>query len=157
MSFELYLIRHADAVDPSHYDEDSHRPLTARGRQMALDAGRALHQRGVVLDEVLVSPYVRAVETATLLLAGLGWHGQLEVSSELEPHGRPHRMDRQLIRPRSLLPHRRLALVGHEPSMGGLLSELVGRPGLALARGAVVKLAWGDPPTIAWTLDPHSV
>jgi phosphohistidine phosphatase SixA len=50
----------------------------------------------------------------------------------------------------------RVGLVGHQPSMGRLLSLLVGRDGLALSKGAVVRLAWerGAPARLVWVVTP---
>ena len=69
----LYIIRHADAGDSMNWSgDDALRPLTERGRHQARALGEALHKQGVALDAVVSSPYVRARETAELLVEGLG-------------------------------------------------------------------------------------
>ena len=56
----------------------------------------------------------------------------------------------------------RVALVGHEPSMGQLLSDLVGRPGMSLVKAGVVKLSFEGAPSrgaaqLVWTLSPRNL
>ena len=47
------------------------------------------------------------------------------------------------------------ALVGHEPSMGKLLSALLGKPGLSMSKGAAVKLEWdGKKAKLVFALKP---
>lgn len=135
---ELFLIRHAHAEDASLYGDDGERPLTAGGRQAAREVGAALARHGVGFDALVTSPLVRAVETAELIAVGVGYPGALTVDAALEPGGRP----RQLVE-RSLerFPEGRVALVGHQPSMGALASALLDRPGLSLSQGAVVRLS----------------
>jgi phosphohistidine phosphatase len=136
---ELLLIRHAKAADSGLYDEDEQRPLTAEGRHAAQEVGHSLARAGVSIDELLVSPLVRAVETAELVAVALGWKGGFEVSPMLAPEGRPHQIIDHLITPRG---SKRVALVGHEPSMGKLLSALLGKPGLSMSKGAAVRVDW---------------
>lgn len=149
---DLYLIRHAQAQDGHLYGEDAERPLTADGRRAAREVGRAIAEQGVGFDAVIVSPLVRAVETAELIAVEVGYEGALQVSSELEPEGRSGRVVEKLVEPATV---ERLALVGHEPSMGKLLSHLVGKHGLSLSKGAVVRLRWdGKAAHYVWAVKP---
>jgi phosphohistidine phosphatase len=134
---ELLLIRHAKAEDGSLYGDDSERPLTAEGRRGAGDVGNALARAGVALDRIVTSPMVRAVETAELVAVAIGYPGALGVSPLLLPDERPSHVIERLI---ATLGVERAALVGHEPSMGRLLSHLLERPGLAMSKGAAAKL-----------------
>ncbi|MEJ7715653.1 MAG: phosphoglycerate mutase family protein [Thermoleophilaceae bacterium] len=65
----IWLLRHAEAEDGS---PDSERPLTERGREQAIAAGRALANMDVPVDACVTSPKVRALETAALACAALG-------------------------------------------------------------------------------------
>ena len=69
---DVYFIRHGEAahnVAPRPWGEELvDAPLTEVGRQQA--AGLLPQAVGVVLDVVIVSPLVRAIETATVGLAG---------------------------------------------------------------------------------------
>jgi phosphohistidine phosphatase len=153
---DLYLIRHAEAKDKTHegvaYADDAERPLTEAGRQAARALGRALKERGERLGGVWTSPLVRAVETAELVCVELGFEGALDVSPLLEPGGRVRAIREQLIE-RSALAS--MALVGHEPSMGKLLSDLLGQDGLSLKKGAAVKLRYEESGVrLVYTLKP---
>jgi len=152
---ELLLIRHAKAIDGELYAEDGHRPLTADGRRHAQEVGAALAEEGISLDAMVTSPFVRAVETAELVACELGYEGALEVSATLEPGGRPQEIMDRVIMPRSV---KRLALVGHEPSMGNLLSALLQKPGLSMSKGAAVRLSWdGKRGKLVWVVKPKKL
>jgi phosphohistidine phosphatase len=151
---ELYLIRHARAIE--HAAHDWERPLMAEGRAEARAVGSALLKAGVALDTIAASPLVRAVETATLIAVETAYAGGLTIDHALTPDGTTSGM-LQLI---GQLPGKHVALVGHEPSMGQLLSDLIGRPGMSLAKGGVVRLAVDGKVErgackIVWTVSPR--
>jgi phosphohistidine phosphatase len=152
---DLFLIRHAKAADGVLYGDDAERPLTADGRRAATDVGEALARHAVGFDAIWSSPLVRAVETAELIAAALGYAGQLEISRALTPEARS--ADALALLERDA--RARVALVGHEPSMGNLLSALVGRHGLSLSKGAVVRLAWkpGAAARVVWVVKPKQL
>lgn len=151
---ELYLIRHARAIE--HAAHDWERSLMPEGRSDARSVGSALLKAGVSFDAIGVSPLVRAVETATLLAVETAYAGGLTVDHALTPDGLTQAM-LQLV---AQLPGERIALVGHEPSMGQLLSDLIGRPGMSLMKCGVVRLAIDGNPTLgaaklSWTMSPR--
>jgi phosphohistidine phosphatase len=153
---ELYLIRHARAVE--HAANDWERPLMPEGRQEARAVGAALKRAGVVFDAVACSPLVRAVETATLMAIEVGYEGGLTIDSSLTPDGATQAM----LRLCGQLAGERVALVGHEPSMGHLLSELVNRSGMSMVKAGVVKLSLPSGPTrgsakVVWTVTPRQL
>lgn len=151
---ELYLIRHARAAD--HAANDWERPLVAEGRKEARAVGAAISKEGVVFDTIAVSPLVRAVETATLISVETGYEGGLTVDHSLTPDGTTS----GILALCAQLPGERIALVGHEPSMGQLLSDLIGRPGMSLVKAGVVKLTVDGTPQaggckLVWTVTPR--
>ncbi len=151
---EIYLIRHARAVD--HASNDWERSLTADGWREARAVGAALKKAGVQLDAVVASPLVRAVQTATLIAMELGIEDGITIDRALVPEGNTNAMIAVASQARGA----RVALVGHEPSMGQLLSDLVGRPGMSLVKAGVVKLSVDDAPSrgaakLVWTLSPR--
>lgn len=152
---DLFLIRHAKAADAELYGDDGERPLTAAGRRAALDVGASMARHGVKLDVIVSSPLVRAVETAELVAVSVGFEAELEIAPELLPEGRPAALVERVLRPRAK--RGRVALVGHLPSIGNLLSALLDRPGLALSKGAVVRLGWADgrPAKLVWVVTPR--
>lgn len=140
---DILLVRHAIAVDRSQALEDADRPLTPRGGKRFRKSVRGLAQLDLRLDHVLHSPWLRAAQTAELM--------QPLVRGELEPT--PHLADAPgpalLERIASFPAAARIALVGHEPWLGTLLSllltgSMVHADNLAFKKGGV---AWvqGEP------------
>jgi phosphohistidine phosphatase len=155
---ELYLVRHAQAID-GHDMADEDRPLTAHGRSQALDVGGALKKAGVRLGHIVSSPLVRAVETAELIAVATGFDGGLGISPAMRPDGSWKHLARELLEPAlaSGGEARPLALVGHEPSIGHFLSKLLQQKGLSMSKGAVVRLqlrSLDEAATLVWALSP---
>ena len=156
---ELFLIRHARAVDyVGNHGNDWERPLLAEGRKEARAVGAALAKEGVHWDALAVSPLVRAVETATLMTVDLGYEGGLAIDHAFAPDGTTQSMLAVCER----LACTSLALVGHEPSMGQLLSDLLGRPGMMMVKAGVVRLAFDGPPEpgrarLVWSMSPRQL
>ena len=123
-SIELFLIRHAKAAEASLYEADEERPLTADGRVQAQEVGKALAKQGVAFDVIIASPLVRAVQTAELVLASIGWGGALEASARLAP-GASTRQTAAWLAERAAGASGALVAVGHEPSISAL-AELLG-------------------------------
>jgi phosphohistidine phosphatase len=123
------LIRHAEAGDDAPRDED--RALTARGREDARRLGRALARRGVEFSLMVTSPLVRAVQTAEIVAAEIGYRDRIAVTDLLVPEGTTSRVVGFLRstgreRERGGIPS--IALVAHEPILSALAAVLTGKP-----------------------------
>src|SRR5260370_25160003 len=124
---QLYLVRHATAVEGGGSTPDALRPLTTKARKRFHKIARALTRRGAKLDTILTSPLVRAVQTAEIL-AGEVRHGELAVLAELAPG---HTAE-ALLRAVAARSGERgaLAPVGHRPQLsaaGAALAHLAAR------------------------------
>jgi phosphohistidine phosphatase len=132
---ELYLVRHADAGDPGAWTgDDALRPLSPKGRRQARRLANLLCDLRWRPDVLLTSPKLRARQTAEpigkeirrrfaederlgagLLLAGvaeiLGEHPGVE----------------------------RIMLVGHDPDLTAIASELTGAA-IEVRKGALVRI-----------------
>jgi phosphohistidine phosphatase len=138
---ELYLVRHAEALDVGEAGiaSDAERPLSAQGEADARLQGRALRALEVEPTVVLSSPLLRARQTAALLGGDRGaWRvtlwAPLAVGGALEE---------VVARVASAKAHDVLVLVGHEPQLGALLQTLLcgaGHPPIPLAKAMVVAL-----------------
>jgi phosphohistidine phosphatase len=151
---ELFLIRHAHAVDGEGLRDDD-RPLSREGRKQALDVGGALARQKVRFARMVTSPLVRAVETAELIAVATGYDGGLDVCDAMRPDGSWKHLLREVLEGHDGAGA--LALVGHEPTVGHYLSKLLHQKGLSMSKGAVVRLDWHDaerPATVVWTLSP---
>ena len=145
----VYIIRHGHAV-PSHGSvPDAARWLHAEGRRLLGAAGTALREAGVQFDAVVSSPLVRAVQTAELLAAAVGYGNAVEALLELAPDGSPGRVA-------DALPTRGLsvAAVGHEPSISTLAGHLAGRRLGAFRPGQVVCIEDG---VARWSFDADAL
>lgn len=114
---KLWLLRHGEA-EPSARS-DAERNLTAHGRQQVREA--AMHLQGRALQAVLVSPYVRAQQTADLACEVLGFTGARQTVAWLTPDSDL----RQALRKLDGYPLDELLLVTHQPFVGALAGLLM--------------------------------
>jgi phosphohistidine phosphatase len=128
---ELILWRHCDAAPGA---PDDARPLTPRGRDEAARIARWLGPRLPADCRIVVSPALRAQQTASALARPFDTDAKLapgaSVSDVLRAAGWPDAQATTL-------------LVGHEPTLGGVAGYLLHGIGAerALDKGAVVWLA----------------
>lgn len=114
---ELHLIRHAHAEDTV---PDEARRLSPRGRRQARALARRLRATGEFAPaEVWHSTLRRARETAELL-APAAPGAPLREQTGLAPEDDPAAVARRLARTREPV-----AIVGHEPLLSALASQLV--------------------------------
>jgi phosphohistidine phosphatase len=115
----LYLIRHAQAQEPHQALLDADRKLTVKGLEQAKSLKKSLELLEVGFDCLISSPWRRARQTASALA---GVSDKLEVSELLAAS--PNQALLRLIAEKS--EHlTSLALVGHQPWMGLLTSQLL--------------------------------
>jgi phosphohistidine phosphatase len=114
---KLWLLRHGEA-EPSART-DAQRNLTMHGRQQVREA--AAHMQGRALQVVLVSPYVRAQQTADLACEVLGFTGTRQTVAWLTPDSDL----RQALRELDSYAFDELLLVTHQPFVGALAGLLV--------------------------------
>jgi len=118
----VYLVRHGVAAPPGA-GVDEHRPLTEEGRAAFRASAAIWAAQAPAPTRWIVSPLVRAVQTAEIALGAFGAPGPVEVSDVLVPEGRISAAA-QLVDDHF---GETLALVGHQPLMGGLAAFLLGR------------------------------
>jgi phosphohistidine phosphatase len=136
---ELYLVRHAIAAERGEdWPDDDKRPLTARGVARFKDSVEGLLRLDVAVDEIFTSPLVRAKQTADILAATLPGKPSVKVLDALAPGHAPSTVMAQLARTAK---RRRIALVGHEPSLGELAAHLIGAGrALPFKKGGVCRI-----------------
>ena len=111
----IWILRHGEA-EP-HARRDAERELTAHGREQVLHSATLLI--GQPLDSILVSPYVRAQQTAELVRKALGFTSGLITVPWLTPESEPKFAVSKLPDSGNVL------LVSHQPFVGELISLLV--------------------------------
>ena len=155
----LYLIRHAIAVEEDPSGEDSQRPLTEKGVKKMRQIAKGLRTLGVEFDLILTSPYTRARQTADILGDVFRLKKEILISANLSPMGDP---DLLLAEINEKYKADSLALVGHEPYLSAFVSLLVtgGAPvEMTFKKGGVCRLAADDlhhtrRATLEWLLTP---
>ena len=128
----IYLLRHGDAEKRN--GDDAARRLSAKGREQARAAGRALAALGADIEACLTSPKTRAAETTRLACEPLGL--EPELAPELAGGG---------FDALSLAAGRGdVLLVGHEPDFSNEIARLTGgkvklrKGGLAVVDGGTL-------------------
>jgi phosphohistidine phosphatase len=161
----LYLLRHGIAVerDAPGYAKDADRPLTPEGERKLEQIAKAMQALDLAFDLILSSPYVRARQTAEIIARALGVRKKLEFANSLACGGDTKELVDYLKRlqpsPENVL------LVGHEPYLSGLVSQLVaGDEGcwVVLKKGGLCKLSTeslkhGRCASLAWLLTPKQM
>lgn len=122
-SHELVIVRHAKSDWSDERLRDIDRPLAARGRRQAPEAGRWIASH-VALDLAVVSPAVRARQTWELVAAQLHEPPPVLIDDRIY-----HGWGDELLDVVRTLPENasRVALVGHNPGLEELIASLTGR------------------------------
>ncbi len=137
---EVFLIRHAAAVDETLDLRDPLRHLTPEGRAQAKSLGDRLRWHDCHPTHIWTSPLVRAVQTAELVAAGLQVPVNVDVLPELAP-GAPVRAVQKALEQLPRDAH--VILVGHEPSISGIGELLLGGGLTALGKAEAVRISDG--------------
>jgi phosphohistidine phosphatase len=151
--FQLFLIRHAHAVDAAR---NLLRPLSLKGRRQAAELARFLKRNGVLkIDELWHSPLARSVETAGILGRDLALNVPGIEMPGLEPFDPPGPVAKRIT-----ALGRDLAIVGHEPQLSALAGLLLGRKmspaPVEMKKGACLALEYtGEGWRIRWMVVPR--
>ena len=161
----LYILRHGIATEPNTQGlaKDADRPLTPEGKRKLWQIAEAMAALELGFDLVLSSPYVRARQTAEIIVEALKARKRLEFSDSLTPGGSTKKLVDLLnhLQP----PPESVLLVGHEPYLSGLISLLVsGDASLAVVmkKGGLCKLSTdslthGRCAALEWLLTPKQM
>jgi phosphohistidine phosphatase len=153
----LYFLRHGKAGEYRADDpNDDARELTDAGAA-ELRAAAALWRRlNLRPDLVISSPLPRALQTAGLLIEGVGLAREPLVDDRLRPGAEWADMARAMATDRDA---RRVMFVGHEPDLSTAVQVLTGAHAVRLRSGGVACVEFPGIPEpgageLAWLLDP---
>jgi phosphohistidine phosphatase len=156
--YELYLIRHGLAEDRGEaWPDDAKRPLTEAGMSRLRKAARGLARLDIGFDVMLASPLVRARQTAEIIAAAFDPRPHIVNADSLAPGSQYAAVVADLEKQTRKT---RIALVGHEPSLGEIAGRLVGtRHPIEFKKGAVCRIDVGTlppsgPGSLRWFLTP---
>ena len=121
---ELFILRHGDAAREAPTDQE--RPLTPRGREelRSMLADRRDHLAGV--SHMLVSPYVRTLETAKIAADYLPASVVVQTTELLVPEADPTKLTDCLQQLKQEVQLKSVLLVSHQPLVGVFLDRLCG-------------------------------
>jgi len=137
---EVFLIRHAAAVDETLELRDPYRHLTPAGREQAKNLGDRLRWHDCSPSHIWTSPLVRAVQTAELVAAGL----QIATAVDVLPQLAPGESARAVKKALDALPaDAHVVLVGHEPNLSGIGAVLLGSELALLQKAEAVRIIDG--------------
>ncbi|MGA0853565.1 MAG: SixA phosphatase family protein [Luteolibacter sp.] len=138
----LLVMRHGKAED-SNPQGDAARRLIDIGREQARRAARMLVHAQQVPDIVLTSPYERALRTAEEFCSTAGL-AQPIIQDWLACGMHPQTALRELS---SFSEFRRVAIVGHEPDLSCLISNLIEAPygSVVMKKGAFAAIECSPP------------
>lgn len=163
---ELFVIRHAIAEPLGKTNEfsDEKRALTSEGRNRMREVVKGLVKFGVEFDLILTSPLTRAMETAEIVANASGLtKKEIKVSGNLMPGAS---VDKLFAEIKGLVGIEAIALIGHQPDLGGLISRVIQRKSaelsIQLKKGSVCCLNVTETvPTLrgdmVWLLTPRQL
>jgi phosphohistidine phosphatase len=114
---DLIIWRHAEAAECSNPLQDHQRKLTARGEKQAARMARWLDRQLPQSTRILVSPAVRAAQTAAVLGRSAKVCPELALGASIGDL-------LALAQPSKYKGH--LLLIGHQPMLGLLIGQLLG-------------------------------
>ncbi|WDE03883.1 phosphohistidine phosphatase SixA [Thalassomonas viridans] len=120
---QLYIMRHGQASPVAN--SDAERQLTKQGQFEAEIMGKWLKSMQVKLDHVLVSPFIRAQQTAATVKATLNWSGPSSNCDFITPSGNAGQVHDYLDGMLAQNPGiEELLVVSHMPLVSYLVEEL---------------------------------
>jgi len=165
MSTRLYMLRHAIAEerDAARYPDDALRPLTDRGAEKMREIAAGMKAMGLDFTVILSSPFLRARQTAEIVVREFKVHDRLALSVHLEPGGDRASLIREVESASKSAPS--ILLVGHEPSLSALISTLLAghdAADITLKKGGLCSLSLDFMPgslhaTLEWLLTPRQL
>lgn len=126
MTFKLYVMRHGDAL--MNAPQDSLRPLSRLGHEQAVESSRYLKSRlpeSNPIDLVLISPYLRAQETAKNLVDCLAYEGKQVTCDGITPNDNPDDVIALLSGYLAESANESVLMVSHQPLVSALIGRLV--------------------------------
>jgi phosphohistidine phosphatase len=160
---DLIILRHGEAgKSMAAARGDADRALTVAGGKEVEEVAEALDCLDVGLTHIITSPLKRARETASLAAEVLKKEETVEVWDELEPESDTARLYRRLSK---LKPDSVVLVVGHEPYLSGMISEIISgskQARIVLKKAGVAKVSvssWVPKATgeLRWLMTPRQL
>ena len=152
----LYFLRHGKAGHHTAAADDDERELTPAGIEGLRAAAPVWRRLNLRPDVVISSPLPRALQTAELLVEGVGVTREPIVDDRLRPGAEWGDFARLIAAHGDA---RRVMFVGHEPDLSSAVCLLTGAAAVRLRKGGVACVEFPGIPDpgsgeLAWLLDP---
>lgn len=124
----LYIVRHGTAIDREDptCPPDPERYLTKEGIAKTREAARGIKRLGIHPDQMISSPYVRAMQTATIFAEVCDFStSKISTTDALLPEADPARIFRELEKMKR---GAEIFCFGHGPNVDGVVARAVGAP-----------------------------
>jgi phosphohistidine phosphatase len=160
---ELIVLRHGEAGNRStSASKDLERGLTVSGRKKMEDVASSINRLKLGIDKIATSPLARARETSEIVAKVLKKQKALEVWDELKPEAEMAELYGRLSKLRR---ESSILLVGHEPYLSTMISELISggkRSRILLKKAGMAKVAidsLAPKPSgeLRWLLTPRQI
>jgi len=138
----LYIVRHADAGDPAEWiGPDAERPLSSKGVKQAARLAAALVAAGTNVGSIRTSPARRCTETCAVIAAAL------ETTATIDEHLADGPTAAHIAKLLARRGQEALLIVGHQPHLGTLISELTGLATIPVEKGSMIRIDISAPYT----------
>jgi phosphohistidine phosphatase len=160
---QLYIVRHGIAIDRDDpkCPSEAERYLTEEGVEKTKQVAKGIAALEVHADLMISSPYVRAMQTATIFASALDYPKQkIRTTDSLLPGAEPGAFLRELAREKNASV---VFCFGHAPHVDALLAACVGAQhhitSLKKAGVAFVELRRLSPPSgqLVWLATPKLI
>ncbi len=161
----IFILRHGIAAEPGTpgFENDSERPLVPKGERRLHAAAAAMRRMELSFDLVLSSPFLRARQTAEIVVRELKLEEPVQFTDTLVPGGSMPKLVK-LLHDCKPAPENVL-LVGHEPYLSHFISWLVSageNAAVEMKKGGLCKLEVeplraGDCAKLVWLLTPSQM
>jgi phosphohistidine phosphatase len=154
----IYFLRHASAGKAyANISKDEKRPLDEDGILQARYVGRMLANLDVQVEQIVSSPLIRAMQTASLVANELAFEGAVQRDDALRPESEFAQFRALTERYRK---HEAIMVVGHNPSLTEFLAKSIGPAAgaahIELKKGAVAKVDMnGRSGMLEWLITPR--
>ncbi len=119
---QLYIMRHGQAE--TFGNDDASRPLTEEGKLEVAVMAKWLHSTEIEFDHLFVSPFLRAQQTAKILLAALNISLPQTTLGLITPEGNAQKVHDYIDGVCSVERFDKLLIVSHMPLVSFLTAEL---------------------------------
>ncbi len=147
---EIYILRHGHAEQSESLVNDFDRALTAEGIEKINRLGVFINSLGVNIDIVLSSPFLRAKQTAEILVSNVTPMPEIRMVDFLSCGASSKDISKGLL---DYSVNNSVLIVGHSPDLDVFLGKLIGSGKVNLKKGALAKVNFENNIEISGSLE----